>query len=235
GAITDIYTNLSGYSGRGVAVVGDTMYYTAVLDSCAVLCLVSYTPPNTPAFVYSYNLRTHQNNGALFSVANGLSAMAFDGTNFYITDDSGVSGRVYKYSLRGDLLDTIELSLCEASCSGLEYFERGHRGYLVANRGLQKGPYDLYDLSGNLVTEGFIDPASLYPSPITSQGALTPNGIAFDGAHFFTTGWLGNDLEEWSANGDFVKEIVIGASPQAACCGLYDLSFDSDLEERSEK
>lgn len=217
GAITDTYTNLSGYDGRGIAVVGDTVYYTAVLQSCVVLCIVNFSPPNVPAFVYSYNLRTHTDNGALFTVPSGLSAITFDGKDFYFADGSG-GNKVYKYSMTGTLLNTITLSLCAGSCDGLEYFERGGTGYLVANRGYQTGPYDLYDLSGNLVTEAFINPGSA-----SSQAASRPTGIAFDGNHFFTTGWLGGEISEWTADGVFIRLI---APAGKGCCGFEDLSFD---------
>lgn len=43
---------------------------------------------------------------------------------------------------------------------------------------------------------------------------IPPNGIAFDDARFLPAGWPGNDVEEWDANGDSFKEIVIGAPPQ---------------------
>jgi hypothetical protein len=223
GQITDVVTNLHGYSGRGVAVVGDTLYYTAVLPSCVVLCYQFYTPPGVSSYVYSYNLRTHTDNGILFSVPVGIAGVAYDGKDFYFSDGSG-SNNVYRYSITGSLLATITLSRCVGPCVGLEYVERGGVGYLISSRGFQKGPYDLYDLSGNLVIDSFIDPSRL----INNQGASTPTGITFDGAHFYTTGWLGNgELEVWDTNGSFVKEIVPSGWPQGiGRGGFQDLSFD---------
>jgi len=213
GVITDTFTNLSGLNGRGIAVVGNTLYYT------------DYPRVGDPHFIYSYNLRRHTDNGVLFSLPVAVSAIAYDGTDFYLADYNG-SNTVYKYSISGTLLKTITLSLCEAYCDGLEYFERGGVGYLVSNRGDQHGPYDLYDLSGNVVTAAFIDPAHLFPAPITSQAAITPTGIAFDGKHLFTTGWLGHSLEEWDTNGVFVKEIGVSGLPQNLGTAFEDLSFD---------
>ncbi len=223
GQITDVFTNLSGYSGRGVAVVGDTLYYTTVLQSCVVLCNQFYTPPGVPSFVYSYNLRTRTDNGFLFSIPVGIAGIAYDGKDFYFADGSG-SNNVYRYSSTGSLLATITLSRCVGPCVGLEYFERGGVGYLISSRGFRRGPYDLYDLSGNLVTDSFIDPSRL----INNQSASTPTGITFDGVQFYTTGWLGNgELEVWDRNGTFVKEIVPRGWPQGiGRGGLQDLSFD---------
>ncbi len=208
GVITDTYTNLSGRNGRGVAVVGNTMYYT------------DYPRVGDPHFIYSYNLRSHTDNGALFSLPVAVSAIAFDGTNFYLADYNG-NNTVYKYSKTGTLLKTITLSLCVAYCDGLEYFEKGGVGYLVSNRGDQHGPYDLYDLSGNLVIADFI-----HPGGSSDPSAITPTGIAFDGQYFFTTGWLGHSLEVWDTNGVFVKSINVSGWPQKLGTAFEDLSFD---------
>ena len=208
GAITDVYTNLSGLNGRGVAVVGDTMYYT------------DYPRVGNPHFLYSYNLKSHTDNGAVFSLPVPVSAIAFDGTNFYLADYNG-SNTVYKYSQTGTLLKTITLAMCTAYCDGLEYFERDGVGYLLSNRGNQHGPYDLYDLSGNLITADFI-----HPGGSSDPNAITPTGIAFDGNYFFTTGWLGHSLEVWDTNGVFVRSIDVSGWPTALGTAFEDLSFD---------
>src|ERR1700733_12270172 len=57
--VTQTITNLSGDNGRGVGVVGNTMYYTTAGSNS----------------VYTYNLSTDTNNGVLFSVA-GSSALS---------------------------------------------------------------------------------------------------------------------------------------------------------------
>ena len=106
GAIVSTYSNLSGENGRGVVIVGSTMYYTAVSSGS----------------VYSYNLSTNTDNGVLFTVADStsLSTIAFDGTNFWIGDYAGTN-RAFLYTPTGTLLKTITLSDCSGHCDGLEY------------------------------------------------------------------------------------------------------------------
>src|SRR5215469_12290798 len=88
GAITNTYTGLSGINGRGVVVVGNTMYYTTANSNA----------------VYSYNLATNTNNGVVFTVAGStaLSTIAYDGTNLWIGDYSGTN-HAYLYSTSGTL------------------------------------------------------------------------------------------------------------------------------------
>jgi hypothetical protein len=71
-AVTQTITNLSSFKGRGVVVVGNTLYYTTA---------------NSPS-VFSYNLSSGTNNGPLLTVAGAtaLSTVAFDGTDFWIGD-----------------------------------------------------------------------------------------------------------------------------------------------------
>jgi len=117
GAVTATYTGLSGINGRGVVVVGNTMYYTSATTNA----------------VYSYNLSTNTNNGAVFTVAGstGLSTMAYDGTDFWIGDYSGTN-HAYLYTPTGTLLKTVSLSKCTGFCDGLEYVVLNGTGYLVS-------------------------------------------------------------------------------------------------------
>src|SRR5450756_2769505 len=100
GAVTNTYTGLSGSNGRGVVVVGSTMYYTSA----------------TTNSVYSYNLTTHTNNGIAFTVAaaTALSTIAYDGTNFWIGDYSGTN-HAYLYTPTGTLLKTCLLYTSDAA------------------------------------------------------------------------------------------------------------------------
>jgi hypothetical protein len=183
GNVVTTYTNLSGENGRGVVVVGDTMYYTVA---------------NTGS-VYSYTLSTNTNNGVAFNIpgASGLSTIAFDGTNFYIGDYSGTN-HVYHYTPTGTLLNTLSLSDCSAYCDGLEYFQVGSTGYLISNRGDTVGPYDVYNLDGTLKTADFIN----------ATGSTT--GIAFDGTDFFTSNIFNKSLSEWDGTtGAFIKTIPL--------------------------
>ncbi len=120
GAVLNTYSNLSGNNGRGVVVVGDTMYYTSAGTNS----------------IYSYTLSTHTNNGAVFSIAgaSGLSTIAYDGTHFYIGDYSGTNA-VYEYTPTGTLISTLHLQNCTGFCDGLEYFIQNGVGSLIENRG----------------------------------------------------------------------------------------------------
>ncbi len=187
GAIVDTYANLSSDNGRGVVIVGDTMYYTSASSNA----------------VYSYTLSTHTNNGPVFTIpaASALSTIAYDGTNIYIGDYSG-SNQVYKYSLTGTLLQTISLQNCTGNCDGLEYFQQAGVGYLIENRGDTSGPYDVYNLDGSLKQENFI----------SSLSGTT--GIAFDGTNFFTSNIYTGSISEWTAAGVLIKTFnVTGGSP----------------------
>ena len=200
GAIVDTYTNLSSGNGRGVVVVGDTMYYTAAESGS----------------VYSYTLSTHTNNGALFSVAgaSALSTIAYDGTNFIIGDYSGTN-KVYFYSTSGSLINTISLSNCTGDCDGLEYFQNKSGGHLIENRGDAGDPYDVYSLTGSLQTPGFITPPD-----------NTETGIAYDGTDFFTSDIVTGKIDEWNSSGTFVKTLTLTGEPSGFTPLVEDLSAD---------
>jgi hypothetical protein len=198
GNVVATYTNLSGGNGRGVVVVGTTMYYTAA----------------DTGSVYSYNLATNTNNGALFTVAgaSGLSTIAFDGTDFWIGDYSGTD-HVYHYTTGGALIGTLSLGDCSSQCDGLEYFQQGGTGYLISNRGDTVPPYDVYNLNGTLKTADFLN----------ATGSST--GIAFDGTDFFTSNIFNQSLSEWDGTtGAFIKTIpIIG---ETGLSEIEDLSAD---------
>jgi hypothetical protein len=77
-------------------------------------------------------------------------------------------------------------------------------GKIVANRGDQNGPYDLYSIPGadgplTLLTAGFINPA------INDQGINGSNGIAFNGVNFYTSDEQAHRVTKWDVNGNFVS------------------------------
>jgi hypothetical protein len=203
GAILQTFTGLTESNGRGVVVVGKTMYYTSA----------------NSANVYSYNLTTHTNNGVVFTVAgsSGLSTIAFDGTNFWIGDYSGTN-HAYLYTPTGTLLKTVSLSNCSSYCDGLEYFISGGTGYLISNEqdggfGSTTNNYDVYDLNGSLVTANFLK---------VSGHTNGTTGIAFDGTDFFTSNIFQNSINEWDANGNFIKTIALTGGTTE----IEDLSAD---------
>lgn len=201
GAIVQTYTNLSGQNGRGVVIVGDTMYYTAAYSGS----------------VYSYNLATNTDNGVLFTVAgaSGLSTIAYDGTNFWIGDYSGTN-HAFLYTPTGTLLNTISLANCGGYCDGLEYLA-ANGGELISNRDDAGGPYDLYDTNGNLLTASFITP---------QQNCSGPTGIAFDGTYFFVSCIYSGTLEQFSSTGSYITTLTLTGAPGNYTPLVEDLSAD---------
>ena len=202
GAVTNTYTNLSGFNGRGVVVVGTTMYYTDASDN----------------HVYSYNLTTKTSNGIAFSVAgsSALSTIAYDGTNFWIGDYSGTN-HAYLYTPTGTLLQTVSLSKCTGFCDGLEYFVMGGNGYLISNEADGSvDNYDLYDLNGNLVQADYLNAAA---------HASGTTGIAFDGTNFYTSNIFQGSLNEWTEGGTFIKTLTLSGNGNNGFL-IEDLSFD---------
>lgn len=203
GAVTNSYTNLSSTNGRGVVVVGDTMYYTAA-DSNAV---------------YSYTLSTKTDNGPLFTVAaaSALSTIAYDGTNFWIGDYSGTN-QAYLYTPTGTLLKTVSLSQCGGFCDGLEYVVLNNTPYLISNEADgDVDNYDLYDTNGTLVQSDFLD-ASTHSTGTT--------GIAFDGTNFYTSNIYAGSLNEWSDTGTFIQTIPLTGASADFPFLIEDLSAD---------
>jgi hypothetical protein len=203
GAVTNTYTNLSGDNGRGVVVVGNTMYYTSAYSNS----------------VYSYNLTTHTDNGPLFTVAaaSALSTIAYDGTNFWIGDYSGTN-QAYLYTPTGTLLKAVSLSDCTGFCDGLEYFVKSGQGYLISNEADgDVDNYDLYDTNGNLVQGDFLDASA-------HSGGTT--GIAFDGTNFYTSNIYQGTLNEWSESGTFLGTVTLSGATSTYPFLIEDLSAD---------
>jgi hypothetical protein len=201
GNVTNQY-NVSAGNGRGVVVVGNIMY-TTTADSNNV---------------YAYNLTTNTPMGVAFTVsgATALSTMAYDGTNFWIGDYSG-SNKVYNYSPTGTLLSTVTLADCSAFCDGLEYLAAGG-GELLSNRGDGVGPYDLYSLTGTLITADFIDPSK---DPNT---CFASTGVAFDGTDYFVSCIEQSKLAEFDASGNFVTDIAVTGGTSSDGTLIEDLS-----------
>jgi hypothetical protein len=206
GAITNTITNLSGDNGRGVVVVGDTLYYTTASTNS----------------VFSYTLSTSTDNGALFTVtgSSALSTMAFDGTNFWIGDYSGTN-HAYLYSPTGTLLNTISLADCTGFCDGLEYFvDGGGNARLISNEGDGETPgvYDVYDTSGNLITHDFIN-----------TGRASGTGIAYDGTDFYVSNIYEGQISVYSNTGAFIRTESLTGFPGSDTPLVEDLSADYAL------
>ena len=186
GNVTNQY-NVSPLNGRGVVVVGNIMY----------------TTESGSNNVYAYNLSTNTSLGVAFSVAGAtsLSTMAYDGTNFWIGDYSGTNN-VYHYTPTGTLLGSVSLAGCTGFCDGLEYLAAGG-GELLSNRGDAQGPYDLYSITGTLITSDFIDPTK------DPNGCNGSTGVAFDGTDYFVSCIFSAKLAEFDGSGNFLADIPI--------------------------
>jgi hypothetical protein len=149
-------------NGRGVVVVGNTLYFTLA----------------NSGNVFTHNLTTNAE-AVAFNVAgsSGLSTIAFDGANFWIGDYSGTKN-AYNYTPSGTLLSTVSLSLCSSFCDGLEFFLQAGQGRLISNRGdtLSPGIYDVYSTTGAVLQPAFLT--------VAQNG----RGIAFDGTNFRVAG-----------------------------------------------
>lgn len=187
-------------NGRGVVTVGGTIYYTYAASGS----------------VYSYDLTTHTNNGALFSVAgsSGLSTAAWDGTDLILGDYTGTD-HAFFYTTGGVLVNTISLDNCTGHCDGLEFAS----GNLVSNRGDTVPPYDVYSLAGGApTTSAFINAGA-------HNGSDT--GIAFDGTYYFVSEIFSQKLGIYDATGAFVKEVSVGGLSSGVL--FEDLSVDYNL------
>jgi hypothetical protein len=211
-AVLDTYTNLSGggfcyygRGGRGTVVVNGILYYTTADTST----------------VWKYDTATHTDLGAAFVVAGstGLSAIAYDGTNFWIGDYSGTN-KAYLYTPGGTLLNTITLVNCGGNCDGLEYFVQGGHGRLISNRGDGIGPYDIYDTNGTLLTSAFLNPSTAIVTNIQT-------GIAYDGTYFYTSEINTGAIDKWNGTtGAFISSTAITGYPSGLGPYMEDLSAD---------
>ena len=203
--VVDTYTNLTGINGRGVVVVNGIMYYTN---------------PSSGS-VNSYNTATHTDNGVLFSIAgtSSLSAIAYDGTNFWVADYSGTN-QAYQYTTTGTLLQTIHLANAVSQMDGLEFFlQGGTTPRLIANRadGCCTNPtiYDVYDLNGNLIQAAFIT----VPDYAT--------GIAYDGTNFLISLIFTGSISKYDgATGTLISTTAITGAPSGYPPAIEDLSAD---------
>lgn len=154
--------------------------------------------------------------GAAFSVAgaSGLSAMAWDGADFWIADDSGTN-RAFHYTPTGTLLKTITLADCTMDCNGLEFFQ----GKLISNEslGLAPGIYDVYDTDGNLLVH------SLIKTGFLDSLRLIGAGIAFNGTDFYVSSPPTRTIGVYDTSGNFIRRFTVHGP---AAFGIEDLSFN---------
>lgn len=186
-------------NGRGIAVVGTTIYYTLA---------------DTPN-VYKTDALTQADLGIAFTtiLTPGINSLSWDGTSFWMVASQPADptkpadGKVYQYSLTGTLLKTLVLAGREntnLAPNGLEITASG----IVVNRG--SVPYDIYDFSGNMITPGFI------------TAPFRTTGIAFDGVDYIVSDVINRQLAIFDGAGNFLRFV-----PLAGVCG--DVSCIVDL------
>jgi hypothetical protein len=185
--------NVSNGNGRGVVVVGNILYSTQVGD------------PN----IYKTDLTTGLPLGSITTNVASMSTLAWDGSTFWTSDYTG-NNNAYQIDINGNTLKTIQLSFAGNNYDGMEYFN----GKLIANRGdAATGPYDVYDLDGNLLQAAFI----------TTTGSST--GIAFDGTYFYTSNVFAGTLSQWDGTtGAFIADIPLSGNGYGFL--IEDLSVD---------
>jgi len=190
-------------NGRGVVVVGNTVYYTRVGDS----------------HIYKIDAITGASLGSIATTQASMSTLAWDGSSFWTSDYTG-SNKAFQIAADGSLLKTITLSLATGYTDGMEYFN----GKIIANRtdGGYGGSivYDIYDLDGNVLTANFIS------SP-------NGTGIAFDGTNFIVSDIYSSQVHVYDGvTGAFIKTIKLPGGLNVSGGRLIeDLSVDYALRE----
>jgi hypothetical protein len=185
-------------NGRGIAVVGTTIYYSLA---------------DTPN-VYVTDTLTHADLGIAFTtiLTPGINSLAWDGSSLWMVasqpnNPSAQDDNVYQYSLTGKLLRTLVLTRPpnnNLSRDGLEVTPTG----IVANRG--SVPYDVYDFNGNLI------------KPVFITASFRTTGIAFDGTNYIVSDVINGRLATYDTSGNFVRSVALTGA--AIPFGIVDLS-----------
>jgi len=199
-----------GDNGRGVAVLGNDIYYTTA----------------NSGNIYKTNALTHTDLGIVVDTGfAGIANIATDGVFLYANDYQATNGVINKYTPDGVLVGSVTLTGPDAiGASSRDGFEvqtnpniLGGATTFIANRydggdgpflGSIEGAFDVYDGNGAEIISGFIRPNEV--SGITIGGAT---GIAYDGNHYFVSDILNNRLLEFDGLGSFVRLIDLSANP----------------------
>jgi len=188
-------------NGRAIAVVGTTIYY-GIAGS---------------GDVFVTNSITHADGGVLFNTGlGGIATIAWDGSHLWVSAYDG-SNNAYEYSLSGTKLATVP---------GFGNLRDGFEvanNTIIANRGDGVGPYDVYNLSGTLITSDFLNTSGI--SGITT-------GVTFDGTDYWVSnpdGYSGGatqNLLEYNLSGTLIHTTLLGPPGPQASVGwlLEDLS-----------
>lgn len=165
-------------NGRGIAVAGNTIYYTTA----------------NSGNIYVTNTITHADLGILVNTGlSGIASIAYDGTDLYVIPYNNGTG-VFKYTTGGVLIGNLLPGFGGNSQDGFEIAGNN----IIMNHGDAVGPYDKYDLAGNLVQANFITPS------------FAPTGITFNGANYFVSDIFTNAIATYDINGTFISLTTLG-------------------------
>jgi hypothetical protein len=182
-------------NGRGIALLGDTIYYTTA----------------TSGNIYITNATTHADMGILVNTGfAGIANVATDGTFIYANNYQDSSGIINKYNTAGTLVGTVTVGVGFNGRDGFEVQNNpninGGALTFISNRGDAQGPYDVYNASGTLIISAFIDPSV--------QGIFDPTGIAYDGTNYYVSSVHGNKLLQYSGTGAFIRTLDLSGLPE---------------------
>jgi hypothetical protein len=182
-------------NGRGVALLGDTIYYTTAHSGN----------------IYVTNAITHADLGVLVNTGfNGIANVATDGMFIYANNYQDSSGVINKYNTSGVLVGTVTVGPGFDGRDGFEVQNNpniaGGATTFISNRGDLTSPYDVYDSNGVLLISAFIDPS-------LNGFGTQQTGIAYDGTDYFVSQILSNELLHYSGTGAFLGVIDLSGNP----------------------
>jgi len=184
-----------GDNGRGVAVLGHTIYYTTA---------------NSGNIYVTNDSVPHPDLGILVNTGfPGIANISTDGVFIYASSYQTASGIVNKYNTAGTLVGTVNIG----TGFGRDGFEvqnnpniAGGALTFISNRGDASSPYDVYAADGTLLASAFIDPSK-------NGFGNGQTGIAYDGNHYFVSQIFGNELLEYDGTGAFIRAINLASIP----------------------
>ena len=185
-----------GDNGRGVAVLGHTIYYTTA----------------NSGKIYITNDLTHSDDGILVDTGfPGIANVATDGTFIYANSYQSDSGVINKYNTSGVLVGTVTVGVGFFGRDGFEVQNNpsldGGATTFISNRGDATSPYDVYMGDGTLLVSSFIN-------PFANGYGTGQTGIAYDGNDYFISDIFNNRLFEYSGTGVFIRIINLSANPK---------------------
>ena len=209
GSLTQSYV-VSPLNGRGVVVVGNTMYTTQ-----------NDGGRTAQPDIFVTDVTTGQSLGVIHTPLFQMASLAWDGSHFWTTDYFNGTNRGFQLDLAGNITKTVTFDLVSRfGPDSIEYFN----GKLIVNRGSLVGIYDVYDLDGNVISADFFH-TDVNPDPFFSPDYV---GLAFDGTNFLVSDIFNQRLVMFDGvTGNFIKFIDLpGTTQSGSQRALFDLSVD---------